>query len=194
MKPALTADASVRPRLQLLPPLERSTPLSLSLAAGDLVVYASHGIGRIESTRRAEGALPERIIVVFESGLRVTLPLERAREALRCLSGEAELEEVRRTLCADVPPSVEPWSRRHRLAQEKLIAGRVGGLAEIVRDGLERERRLATTSSSRSGTASESELYRQARKLLAAEVAACRGIEPEAADAWILEQVRTEHS
>ena len=73
-----------------------------------------------------------------------------------------------------------------------------GGKPDPTEDGTgepkSRKRRLATTSSSRSGTASESELYRQARKLLAAEVAACRGIEPEAADAWILEQVRTEHS
>jgi CarD family transcriptional regulator len=162
---------------------------SLGLAVGDLVVYASHGIGRIESTRPVEGALLERIILVFESGLKVTLPLARARESLRCLSGEPELEEVRRTLGADVAPSVEPWSQRRRIAQEKLTDGRVGGLAEIVRDGLQRERRLATTSSGRSDSPADSELYRQARKLLAAEIAACRGIETDAADAWILQQV-----
>jgi len=171
----------------------RPTPSSLSLGVGDVVVYASHGIGRIESKHDAEGALPERIALLFDSGLKVTLPLDRARGALRCLSSEAELEEVRRTLCADVPPPIEPWSRRHRFAQEKLAEGRIGGLAEIVRDGLQRERRLVAASS-RSGAPIEGELCRKAQKLLAAEIAACRGIKPEAADAWIRRQVGAEHT
>jgi RNA polymerase-interacting CarD/CdnL/TRCF family regulator len=36
------------------------------------------------------------------------------------------------------------------------------------------------------------QLYRQARKLLVAEVAAARGIEPDAADAWIGRQIDSE--
>jgi RNA polymerase-interacting CarD/CdnL/TRCF family regulator len=58
-------------------------------------------------------------------------------------------------------------------------------LAEIVRDGLQRERRLTTSSSK----PVPNELLRRARKLLTAEIAACRGIEQEEADAWILQQV-----
>ncbi len=148
-------------------------------------MYASHGIGRIESTHAAEGTDPARIILLLESGLQVTLPLARAREALRCLSGEPELEDVRRTLRADGAPPVEPWSRRHRFEREKLGAGGLSGLAEIVRDGLRRERRLTTTST----RPIANEVFRQARKLLTAEIAACRGIEAEAADAWVLQQV-----
>jgi RNA polymerase-interacting CarD/CdnL/TRCF family regulator len=158
---------------------------SLRLAAGDVVVYASHGIGRIESAHAAEGTQPARIVLVLESGLRVTLPLVRARETLRCLSGEPELEAVRLTLGTDVTPPVEHSSRRRRFAQEKLTAGEIGGLAEIVRDGLQRERRLTTGSSKPTAN----ELFRQARRLLTAEIAACRGIEPDAADAWVLQQV-----
>jgi RNA polymerase-interacting CarD/CdnL/TRCF family regulator len=168
-----------------MPSAGRSARSSLRLAVGDVVVYASHGIGQIESTRAAEGTQPARIILVLDSGLRVTLPLVRAREALRCLSGEPELEDVRLTLRADVATSVEPWSRRHRLAQEKLTAGEISGLAEIVRDGLQRERRLTNTSSKPIAN----ELFRQARKLLTAEIAACRGIEQQEAEAWILQQV-----
>jgi RNA polymerase-interacting CarD/CdnL/TRCF family regulator len=156
-----------------------------NFAVGDVVVYASHGIGRIESAHAADGTQPERIILVLESGLTVTLPLVRARETLRCLSGEPELEDVRLTLGADVAQPAEHWSRRRRFAQEKLTAGEIGGLAEIVRDGLQRERRLTT----KSGKPLANELFRRARKLLTAEIAAARGIEPEAADAWILQQV-----
>jgi RNA polymerase-interacting CarD/CdnL/TRCF family regulator len=61
----------------------------------------------------------------------------------------------------------------------------VSGLAEIVRDGVHRERERTKT-----GTAPiTNQLYREARKLLVAEVAAARGIEPDAADAWIVQQI-----
>ena len=166
----------------------RSDRLSLRLAVGDAVVYASHGIGRVESAHAAEGTQPATIILVLESGLKVTLPLVRAKETLRSLSGEPELEGVRLTLAADVAPSVEHSSRRRRFAQEKLTAGEIGGLAEIVRDGLQRERRLTTGSSKPMAN----ELFRQARRLLTAEIAACRGIEQDEADAWILQQVASD--
>ena len=157
---------------------------ALRLAVGDLVVYASHGIGRVDSRER-HGDSGEILVLVFESGLRVTLPLDRARNALRSLSGERELEEVRRTLGSDAPPAPEHWSRRHRNSQAKLVGGTVGGLAEIVRDGAHRERERV-----KGGTAPiRNQLYRAARKLLVAEVAAARGIEPDAADAWIVDQI-----
>jgi RNA polymerase-interacting CarD/CdnL/TRCF family regulator len=168
-----------------MPSAGLSARSSLPLAIGDVVVYASHGIGRIESTHDAAGTEPAKVIFLLESGLRVTLPLARAHETLRSVSGEPELEDVRLTLQTDVGPPVGPWSRRRRFAQEKLTAGEISGLAEIVRDGLERERRLTTTSSKPIAN----ELFRQARKLLTAEIAACRGIEPEEADAWVLQQV-----
>jgi RNA polymerase-interacting CarD/CdnL/TRCF family regulator len=168
-----------------MPSAGHSARSPLRLAVGDVVVYASHGIGRIESTHDAEGPEPAKIVLLLESRLRVTLPLAQAREALRSLAGEQELEDVRLTLRANVATSAEPWPRRRRFAQEKLAAGDIGGLAEIVRDGLQRERRLSTTSSK----PIPNELFRQARRLLTAEIAQCRGIEPEAADAWILRQV-----
>jgi RNA polymerase-interacting CarD/CdnL/TRCF family regulator len=154
---------------------------ALRLAVGDRVVYASHGIGRVES-REHHRAGGEMLVLVFENGLRVTLPLERAQTALRSLSGEPELEEVQRTLGGDSPPvALEHWSRRHRNAQAKLVRGSVSGLAEIVRDGAHRE-----SARLKGGTTPiRNQLYRTARKLLVAEVAAARGIEPDAADAWI---------
>lgn len=158
---------------------------ALPLAVGDLIVYASHGIGRVES-REHHRTNGEMLVLVFESGLKVTLPLERAQNALRSLSGEPELEEVQRTLGGDSPSAaLEHWSRRHRNAQAKLAVGGVSGLAEIVRDGVHRERARV-----KGGTAPiRNQLYRDARKLLVAEVAAARGIEPDAADAWIVEQI-----
>jgi len=68
------------------------------------------------------------------------------------------------------------------------VGGSVGALAEIVRDGAQRERERA-----KGGTAPiANQLYRTARKLLVAEVAVVRGIEPDAADAWIVQQINTD--
>jgi RNA polymerase-interacting CarD/CdnL/TRCF family regulator len=192
--PARSAGSPLPPHLCPVPPPGEGEPSSLDLGVGDFVVYASHGIGRIEARHPADGPRPERVILVFAGGLTVTLPLARAHDALRRLSGEPELEDVQRTLRAVVPVSTEPWSRRHRLAQQKLAAGGVDGLAEIVREGLQRERRLESGPGGRAAAPSDNELYRQARKLLGAEIAACRGIEVEAADAWILQQVSVEHA
>ena len=157
----------------------------LRLAVGDLVVYASHGIGRVQSREHHRGG-GEMLVLVFENGLKVTLPLDRAQNALRALSGEPELKKVQRMLGGDSPPAaLEHWSRRHRNAQAKLVGGSVSGLAEIVRDGAHRERARL-----KGGTAPiRNQLYRTARKLLVAEVAAARGIELDAADAWIGQQI-----
>jgi RNA polymerase-interacting CarD/CdnL/TRCF family regulator len=119
----------------------------------------------------------------------VILPLARAADALRPPSGEPELEDVRRTLCAQALPPLEPWSRRFRATREKVAAGEVIALAEVVRDGLQREQRVAAGGSGRATGPSEWQLYMQARTLLGAEVALCRGIAAAEADAWILEQV-----
>lgn len=189
MKPVGGADGSARARLHLVPALDDVTPSSLSLSVGDLVVYASHGIGRVESTQSSRGDLPETVVLAFESGLRVTLPVARASEALRAVAGSEDLESVRRTLSADAPQTAESWSRRHRTMREAVAAGSLTGLAEVVRDGLQREWKLAAGAGGRQLAPSERELYLQARKLLTAEIAACCGIETAAADAWIVEQV-----
>ncbi|HZT53733.1 MAG TPA: CarD family transcriptional regulator [Gaiellaceae bacterium] len=189
MRPGPAGAGSPRPPLRLVPPPADDTPAPLSLLVGDLVVYASHGIGRVEGADSAEGEPSASVSLAFASGLRVTLPRARAGAALRPLSGEPELDEVRRTLREDVPPANEPWARRHRATQEKVAAGRIRGLAEVVRDGLRRERRAAGGAGGRPAAPSERELYLRARALLAAEIAACRGIDSAAADAWIVQQV-----
>lgn len=180
------AEAHSKPKREPAAPASgRDARAALRLAVGDLVVYASHGIGRVES-REGHRGNGELLVLVFENGLKVTLPLDRAQSTLRSLSGEPELEEVQRTLGCDAPSeTLEHWSRRHRNAQAKLVGGSVSGLAEIVRDGVHRERARVEA-----GTAPiRSQLYRDARKLLVAEVAAARGIEPDAADAWIVQQI-----
>ena len=189
MKPVATVGGARRAHLRLLPPPPEERALALGLAVGDVVVYASHGIGRVEARRPGGERLAETVALVFEGGLRVILPLARALDALRPLSGEPELEDVRRTLRAEASQSVEPWSRRHRATRDKVVAGQATALAEVVRDGLQREQQLAARASGGTTAPSDRQLYMQARTLLTAEIALSRGIELAEADAWILDQV-----
>jgi RNA polymerase-interacting CarD/CdnL/TRCF family regulator len=119
----------------------------------------------------------------------VTLPVARARGALRLPSGELELEDVGRTLRSSPGPRIEPWAKRFRAMRDKVAAGSVTALAEVVRDGLGRERELAERAGDRATVAtSERSLYLQARKLLACEIAFARGTDAAEADVWIVEQ------
>ena len=167
------------------PPDSRAVGVALPLAVGDRVVYASHGIARVESKQAGEGDLAETLTLLCDSGLKVTLPLARAETTLRALSGELELEHVGRTLRIVTSPAEEPWTRRYRRLQDKLAEGSISGLAEIVCDGIHRERRRVKGSPAPIAN----QLYQKARKLLVAEIAAARNIEPEVAESWISGQV-----
>jgi RNA polymerase-interacting CarD/CdnL/TRCF family regulator len=161
--------------------------LPLRLAVGDVVVYGFHGVGLIASSE-GDAATPTSVVLEFASGLRVTLPSARAQESLRALADESDLARVEATLDGDEAVGEQQWAKRFRDTREKVIAGRVTGLAEVVRDGAHREHRQALRSGSTPSPA-ERELYVRARRLLAEEVGAVRGIDILAADDWIGEHV-----
>jgi RNA polymerase-interacting CarD/CdnL/TRCF family regulator len=158
-------------------------PAPMRLDVGDVVVYGCHGVGRVAAS---DGGAAEQTILVleFEAGLRVSLPVARARESLRPLSNQRELAQVERTLRADATPDQEQWSQRFRATREKLTEGHATGLAEIVRDSIHRQRRRGAVASP-----AEQELYLKARRLLASEIGASRGIDQLDADDWITEQI-----
>jgi RNA polymerase-interacting CarD/CdnL/TRCF family regulator len=154
---------------------------------GDVVVYGFHGVAFVVATE-GDAAAPTAVVLEFASGLRVTLPSPRVRESLRPLADESELARVKETLAADESASEAPWAKRFRAPREKLVAGQVLGLAEVVRDGAHREHRRAVRSGLLPSPA-ERELYERARRLLAEEIGAVRGIDLPAADEWIGEQI-----
>ena len=158
-------------------------PAPMPLAVGDLVVYGSHGVGRV-TANDGSAAEPAMLVLDFEAGLRVSLPVARARASLRPLSNQRQLVEVERTLRADVTPGQEQWSQRFRATREKLVAGQATGLAEIVRDSIRRERQRGASASP-----AEQELYMKARRLLGLEISVSRGIDQLEADEWISEQI-----
>lgn len=161
----------------------------LSLAVGEIVVYGPHGVGRVVEARRADGDAGELVVLEFAEGLRVTLPLERARVSVRPVASEAELQVVQRTLRGEGQTADQgSWAQRFRSMQLKLSAGELVGVAEVVRDGIQRQR----DHGARAGAAlapGHRTLYLRARRLLATEIAAARGIELAEADSWISAQV-----
>jgi CarD family transcriptional regulator len=160
---------------------EQGTP---TLAVGDVVVYASHGVGRITAVNSMTASAPGTIVVECAGTLTVSLPFALAGTALRPVSGERELAQVKRTLRGEECIVDQTWSKRLRANREKLGTGGAVGLAEIVRDGAHRERRLVERRGKVSSP-SERDLCRRARQLLADEIGSARGITAEDAAGWI---------
>ena len=163
----------------------------VKLAVGDAVVYPAHGVGRVlaRERRMVQGAMQEVLVVELPEGLSVTLPIERARGLLRPLLSETDLGRVQETLREDHAPSSDVWLKRRKDTQVKLAGGDPLGLAEVVRDGALRERRLVAKHNGSQLSTGERDLYRRARRLLSAEIGLAHGLDPVDADAWIEEQL-----
>ena len=161
----------------------------MRLAVGDAVVYTRHGVGRVAGREQklVLGLQRECVLLDLAGGLRVTLPIEQARERLRAVVSKADLRRVEQTLREDAGPADGVWTKRMRKGQAKLASGGALELAEIVRDGSERDRPGGGGSPPLS--IAERQLYVQARQLLAQEISVARGVELAEADAWIEAQV-----
>ena len=132
-----------------------------------------------------------RDVVVLElsDGLLVTLPLELARGLLRPPLSETDLLLVQETLRLAPPLSEDSWLKRTKDTKLKLTRGDPIGLAEVVRDGALRQRRLLAKKGGAFLSSSERALYTRARRLLAGEVGLANELDPAEAEAWITEQL-----
>jgi CarD family transcriptional regulator len=155
----------------------------LSLAVDDVVVYASHGVGRVVIRRE------QSVVVEFaNSGLSVILPIERALACMRPVSSEAEIASIGQTLggTADVHSN---WQRRLKATRAKVTGGEAVGLAEVIRDASRRDERASARNEPGKLSVTERQLYLKARQLLADEIGASRDVDPACADKWIGEQI-----
>lgn len=83
----------------------------------------------------------------------------------------------------------DDFPRVARDAQEKMAAGDPLGLAEIVREGALRQRRLRGKGNGSLLSAGERAIYMKARRLLSGEIGLAHGLEPSEAEAWIDRQL-----
>jgi RNA polymerase-interacting CarD/CdnL/TRCF family regulator len=163
----------------------------VKLAVGDFVVYANHGTGSVSAreTQTVLGGTREVVVVELDEGLTVTLPLELAQQLLRPLASEADLEIVQETLRGESVLSVDPWLSRRKHTLEKLTGGSPVQLAELVSEGAQRERERRAKGTKPQAPSGEREVFVKAWRLLSDEIALTRGIQPDAADGWIEEQL-----
>jgi len=163
----------------------------MRLAVGDAVVYPALGAGRVAAREKRVvlGAEQEVVVLELAEGLSVTLPMQLARELLRPLVSEAGLSRVQETLREDCALSGDVWVRRLKQVQTKLRGGDPLELAEIVRDGARRARRLTANGSTSKLSLWEKGLCVKARQHLSGEIGLARGLDRAEVDAWIDEQL-----
>jgi CarD family transcriptional regulator, regulator of rRNA transcription len=159
----------------------------VKLAVGDLVVYGSHGVGRIVARRKQHltGRLQDVVVVQLEE-LTVTLPVALARAQLRPIADRTDARRVGEALRADEVLSSRNWLSRRRETLDKLIGGTPVELAQIVSEGAQRERLRSARGADRSQlSSSERDVCARARALLSAEIALTLDLQPTEAESWI---------
>ena len=138
-------------------------------AAGDHVVYPTHGVGQVQGieTVEAAGYSLQVIVVTFEEN-RMTLrvPVNKASSSgLRKLAAGASMQQALDTLKGRARIKRTMWSRRAQEYEAKINSGDPLQIAEVVRD-------LHRNAGQPDQSFSERQIYEQALDRLAAEVAA----------------------
>jgi CarD family transcriptional regulator len=106
--------------------------------AGDLVVYPTHGVGKITAieTQEIAGHTLNVFVVLFDKD-RMTLrvPLTKAKvSGLRKLSSRKEMDAALAKLRGRSRAKRTMWSRRAQEYQAKIASGDPASIAEVVRD------------------------------------------------------------
>src|SRR6201998_1596993 len=110
----------------------------LPYATGDLVVYPSHGVGKVVGieTQEIAGYTLSVFVVLFDKD-RMTLrvPTAKARNSgLRRLSTRKEMDAALTKLKGRSRAKRTMWSRRAQEYEAKINSGDPGSIAEVVRD------------------------------------------------------------
>ena len=147
-------------------------------AAGDHVVYPTHGVGRVlgVETQEISGITLDLIVIKFEKD-RMTLrvPVEKAENSgLRKLSTRKVMDTALATLKGRSRAKRTMWSRRAQEYEAKINSGDPVSIAEVVRD-------LHRGADQPDQSYSERQMYQAALDRLAREVAALERIDEEAA-------------
>src|SRR6516165_3616184 len=136
---------------------------------GDHVVYPPHGVGRIDRVGVEEiaGHRLNLIHISFdENRMTLHVPVAGARAAgLRKLGSQKQLAEALSSLRGRPRPSRLMWSKHAQEYLAKINSGKLGALAEVVRD-------LQTTADGSGSSFSQRNLFELALDRLAAEFAA----------------------
>jgi len=147
-------------------------------ATGDLVVYPTHGVGKIVGieTQEISGHTLNVFVVHFDKD-RMTLrvPLAKAKASgLRRLSSRKDMDAALAKLRGRSRAKRSMWSRRAQEYQAKIASGDPGSIAEVVRD-------LYRNAGQPEQSYSERQIYQAALDRFVREFAAVERIDEQAA-------------
>jgi CarD family transcriptional regulator len=152
--------------------------------AGDAIVHPIHGAGVVERVeeRQWHGSnnLYYRIKLLGQPGTKLMVPTYAVETlGLRRAIPQSKLKQVWRVLCAAPKRLPTDHKERYKLLDDKLHAGDVFQVAEVVRDMTWRQQRQGnlTTMGKRK--------YEEGMRFLAGEIAAVQGVDLDDAEAQI---------
>jgi len=157
---------------------DKRTAEKLSFGAGDLVVYPTHGVGKILAVENQEiaGHTLNVFVVHFDKD-RMTLrvPVAKAKNSgLRRLSTRKEMESALSKLKGRSRAKRTMWSRRAQEYEAKINSGDPASIAEVVRD-------LFRNAGQPEQSYSERQIYQAALDRLVREFAAVEKIDESTA-------------
>ena len=157
----------------------------LEFAAGDLVVYPAHGVGKVDGieTLTVAGQAVSLYAITFEKErMKLKIPVGKAKTSgLRRLSSKDRLKAALDTLQGRSRVRRTMWSRRAQEYEAKINSGDPVSIAEVLRD-------LRRNTEQSEQSYSERQIYQAALERLARELAAVEKID-EARAAERLEAV-----
>ncbi|MBF0307005.1 MAG: CarD family transcriptional regulator [Alphaproteobacteria bacterium] len=149
-----------------------------SFAAGDYVVYPTHGVGMVvavESQQIAGHELQLFVITFDRDRMTLRVPVAKAHKSgLRKLSTSNVMESALKTLRGRARVKRTMWSRRAQEYEAKINSGDPVSIAEVVRD-------LHRNANQPDQSYSERQIYEAALERLASELAAVERIDTAAA-------------
>ena len=152
--------------------MEKNTAFS----TGDIVVYPTHGVGKLEKIECQTIAGQElRVLVINFEKKRMTLrlPMMKAKNAgLRNISSAADVNNTLELLTKKMKATKGIWARRAQEYETKINSGNIISLSEVLRE-LHRNENQAEQSYS------ERQIYQSALERFADEVAIVESIQFE---------------
>jgi CarD family transcriptional regulator, regulator of rRNA transcription len=148
--------------------------LNTAFSSGDLVVYPSHGVGKLEKIEHQmiAGQELQVLVINFEKNrMTLSLPMVKAKNAgLRALSSAQEINDAYFLLKKRVKATKGIWARRAQEYETKINSGNLASLAEVLRE-------LHRNEDQPEQSYSERQIYQNALERIATEVAAVEAIQ-----------------
>lgn len=143
---------------------------------GDVVVYPTHGVGKLEKieSQTIAGQDLKVLVINFEKKrMTLRLPMAKAKNAgLRGLSSQEDISKTLEKLTQKMKITKGIWARRAQEYETKINSGCIKSLAEVLRE-------LHRAENQGEQSYSERQIYQSALERFADEVAVVESIQFE---------------